>query len=511
MATSMSSNKLVWVSVGVLALLVIIAVINSSNEPEATSAAQTAQAVPKKPTAPAADGDTVAETLRGVQARYEQSLTENTTLKNTVTEQEKRLQRLEQLTQRGAVSAGGVGTTADGAAVDITENPLVLELQNQLSGMQKDFKQLSQNLQKSGDEIHSGLGESFNGYDLGWGDEVGATGGSTTRNKKGEITYQRALPGYVAVRPMTKSDTGFAASLTSSLGSKVGGLSAGSGTSSGESSGLKNTLKNAGAGKVMGEVIPHYTIPARGTIFEARAMTALIGTVPVGGKVQDPFPAKFIVGEKNLATNGLRVPGLKGIVFEGVARGNWNLSCVAITVTAATYTFADGRIQHMTYNSQGGGGGSRAAQSTSPFAEGEASQGVGYISNPQGVPCIPGKRITDAHKQLFTIGTLGAAASYFDAKAAAETTSSDNALGGGSTSVTGNRSAFINNTTYSNSVQTIMDFYSKRMRDTFDVIYRDPGAEVSIHLTQDLLIDYHTEARKLAYNPGGQGNGRSLD
>ncbi len=157
-----------------------------------------------------------------------------------------------------------------------------------------------------------------------------------------------------------------------------------------------------------------------------------------------------------------------------------------------------------------GGGGSKAAKSNSPFAEGEASASIGYITNPQGVPCISGRRVTDAHKQLFTMGMLGAAKSYFDAKAAAETTTTDNPLGGGSTSVTGNQAAFINNQTYSDSMDTVMDFYSKRMRDTFDVIYVDPAAKVSLNITQDLYIDYNSDARKLAYNNGGR-NVKALD
>jgi integrating conjugative element protein (TIGR03752 family) len=496
MATSMSSNKLVWLGVLLLGGLVAIAVINSSNEKSkknekstTTKPAQEQQAAaPKKLSA---DGDTVTETLREVQARYEKSLTENESLQRQNEEFNARLLKLE---------------NSPGSPVRSTKpDPMVEELKMKFDSISGDVKQLSSNIIKD-KENHTA---NLNGYevtstDLGWGE---STGGTSSKSKKGVEIPSHVLPGYVSVKPMTRTqllsaDPKLAEKfLRDKLGNAAHGQSGLSSLQLSNDGDLQKSIVKGG--KSEPDITPYYTIPARGTIFKSVAMTALIGAVPLGGKISDPFPAKFIVGEENLATNGLRVPGLKGIIFEGVARGNWNLSCVAVTLTAATYTFQDGRIQHMVYDQQQGGSGSKTGKASSPFAENESSRGIGYITNPQGVPCIPGKRVTDAHKQLFTMGVLGAATSYFEAKAAAETTTTDNPLGGGSTSVTGDREAFVNNETYSNTVGTVMDFYSQRMRDTFDVIYSDPGQNVSLNITQDLYIDYHSDARKLAYNAGG--------
>jgi integrating conjugative element protein (TIGR03752 family) len=493
MATSMSSNKLVWVIVGVLCVAVGAAIVNSQNEPPPKK--QQAVVAEKPKTVTSADGDTVSETIREVSARYTAQVDENQRLKKNQEELERRLNQLEGKSQSGA------------AGTSITDDPLFKEMASELGSMQQDFKVLSENMLKEGKEKLA----KKNGYevtedDLGWGE----SGGKSSNKKGGQQDGPRALPGYVTIRPMTRSQLiGFDPKLAESMLKDRMSSGAASVSQAGSKSGVTNTLKKSN-GKIAPEITPHYTIPARGTIFKAVAMTALIGTVPLGGKVNDPFPAKFIVGEENLATNGLRIPGLKGIVFEGVVRGNWNLSCAAVSLTAATYTFADGRIQHMQYDQQQGGGGSKAGKSTSPFAESEGSVGIGYVTNPQGIPCIPGRRVTDAHKQLFTMGMLGAAKSYFDANAASETTTTDNPLGGGSTSVTGDKAAFINNQTYSDSVETVMDFYSKRMRDTFDVIYVDPAAVVSLNITQDLYIDYHSDARKLAYATGGR-DVKSLD
>lgn len=495
MATSMSSNKLVWVLVAVLGVAVGAAVINSRNEPQATSQQpqQTGATGGKRTSEQLEDGDTVSETIREVSARYTAQVDENTRLKENQAALERRLEQLEGKSQTN-------GTTAS-----FLDDPMFGQMKTELDSMRDDFKVLSENVRKDAqDKTAQQNGYEVTEDDLGWGD-----GSGSTTDKKSAVSNARSLPGYVTIRPMTRSQLlDFDPAMAeSALKQKMAGLSGNN--QSGSQSGITNTLKSA-SGNATEEVTPHYTIPARGTIFESVAMTALIGTVPLGGKVNDPFPAKFIVGEENLATNGLRIPGLKGIVFEGIARGNWNLSCVAVSLTAATYTFTDGRIQHMQYDQQQGGGNDQGAKTASPFAGGEAASSIGYITNPQGVPCIPGKRVTDAHKQLFTMGVLGAAQSYFDARAEAETTSTANSLGGGSTVVTGDKAAFVNNQTYSDSVGAVMDFYSRRMRDTFDVIYVEPAAKVSLNITQDLYIDYHSDARKLAYNQGAK-HGKAFD
>ena len=54
-------------------------------------------------------------------------------------------------------------------------------------------------------------------------------------------------------------------------------------------------------------------------------------------------------------------------------------------------------------------------------------------------------------------------------------------------------------------------FYKDRMRDTFDVIFVDPGQPVAVNIERDLLIDYNTNARKIVYNHDGGAYEHSLD
>ena len=74
--------------------------------------------------------------------------------------------------------------------------------------------------------------------------------------------------------------------------------------------------------------IPYYTIPNGATLADSVTMTSLIGRVPVDGVVKSPYPFKIIIGGKNLATNGLHIPGLSGAIIQGVTVGDMALRCV---------------------------------------------------------------------------------------------------------------------------------------------------------------------------------------
>ena len=46
------------------------------------------------------------------------------------------------------------------------------------------------------------------------------------------------------------------------------------------------------------------------TLAGATAMTALIGRVPIDGRVTDPMQFKAVIGRDNLAANGFELPGM---------------------------------------------------------------------------------------------------------------------------------------------------------------------------------------------------------
>jgi integrating conjugative element protein (TIGR03752 family) len=52
---------------------------------------------------------------------------------------------------------------------------------------------------------------------------------------------------------------------------------------------------------------PVYTLPEFHPV-GSRAMTALLGRIPVDGKVTDPYPFKVMIGKDNLTANGIELP-----------------------------------------------------------------------------------------------------------------------------------------------------------------------------------------------------------
>lgn len=208
--------------------------------------------------------------------------------------------------------------------------------------------------------------------------------------------------------------------------------------------------------------------------------------MPVGGQVQDPMPIKILVGSDNLAANGHRIPGLDGIVMSGYAVGDWTLSCVRGYLTSATFVFEDGHV--VVFGERKRGQGSRSKNDKS----------IGWISDRYGVPCISGKRITNAPaylSQRIAMTALGAAA---EAAAAAQTTSSTSLSGGtSSTTVTGDKGAYVLGQTVSNGAEEVTNWLDRRMADSFDAIFAPAGTEVAVHLDVSLDIDYDPAGRML--------------
>lgn len=461
----MRTNKIVWAGLGVLILLAVVVVVNKGNEPvPANAIAENGQEV-KKVTVKTVEGDTVVETLSQVQARYEAQVEENKKLREKNSDIEQRLSSLEYKT----------GNSKGDNRID--------SVMSKLETLGGSLHSLSSQVQTQADQL--GLaksnGYSFSDEDLGW---EGATPGYTTSpgrtSKKSEPTFKR-LAGYVSIPPLSSAmpevTDPLAATAQSALSKKPA---------------------------VPPESItPHYTIPARSTLLDNVAMTALIGIVPVDGKLKDPFPVKIIIGNENLATNGLKIPGLKGAVFEGIAAGNWNLSCISVSLTGGTFTFTDGRVQHLKSNSNGE---RNSIAALTPITDGDTRNSIGYISDRQGVPCIAGQRVTDAHKQLATVGVLGLASNYFDARSEAEITRTSNASGDGTTRLTGDAMKFAANKSAGKSLDDVTEFYLRRNRDTFDAVVAPPGLAVTLHITTDLHVDYHSNARKIAYSPSDRGD-----
>ncbi len=231
---------------------------------------------------------------------------------------------------------------------------------------------------------------------------------------------------------------------------------------------------------------PVYTIPRNATLIGSTVMTALVGRVPVGGKVRDPMPFKVITGVDNLAANGLTIPGVQGMVWSGTAIGDWTLSCITGRLYSVTFVFDDGTIQTLSSNDRKG-------------KRGNTNKPLGWISDQQGIPCISGARKTNAPAFLSQrIGVMAIQAAA-DAAAAAETTSVIGNTAGISNSVTGDVGNYVLGKTLSGGSKEVGKWLMERQSQSFDAIFVPAGTRIAIHVDRELPIDLDTTGRKLSY------------
>lgn len=251
------------------------------------------------------------------------------------------------------------------------------------------------------------------------------------------------------------------------------------------------------------EKIKFGTIAQESTLVDAVTMTALIGRIPVKGKLVDPYEFKVLIGKENLAANGLYIPNLERMIMRGVAKGDYTGQCVSGDIVAATYVFNDGRIQ--TINS------SDVGRSRSDYdASGQITQErLGWISTQGGTPCISGAYISDASKFIATqagLSALGAVAAGYAASAKVtegvgddkETTITDStkyALGQGGLAATDNVTGWINDIKES----------------AFGLVFVESNERIAIHITKELHIDYDPVGRKLTYNEDFENAQNFLD
>lgn len=244
------------------------------------------------------------------------------------------------------------------------------------------------------------------------------------------------------------------------------------------------------------EVKPVYTIPANATLTRSTAFSALVGRVPVGGQVQDPMPFKVLIGADNLAANGHRIPGLAGMVMSGVAVGDWTLSCVRGRIHSATFVFDDGRVQTFGETPRGSGQGG-----------GRQDQGLGWISDRFGVPCVSGRRISNAPgflAQRIGVTALSAAA---EAAAASQTTSTVSSEGTANTTVTGDQGQYVLGKTVAGGAREIGDWITERQANAFDAVFVAAGEPLVVHLDVTLPIDHDPAARRLDHHARLAGPG----
>lgn len=232
---------------------------------------------------------------------------------------------------------------------------------------------------------------------------------------------------------------------------------------------------------------PAYTIPRNATLFSNDTLTALLGVIPVEGSILDPIRFKVITGNTNMATNGLYIPGVRNIVWSGIAVGNREMSCVRGELYSVTFTFEDGTIRTIS-----------SAKSTADTKAG-SKQILGYISDRQGSPCLKGRLITNASDYLRDRIVASSAGALAGALATTQQTTIKRNDGSIEQFFDGSTSKYIGSKALSGGASELTDYLRERARNAVDLVFLEAGQEVVLHVEDQIEIDYEPNGRKLEY------------
>ncbi|RTB44134.1 TIGR03752 family integrating conjugative element protein [Pseudomonas aeruginosa] len=249
---------------------------------------------------------------------------------------------------------------------------------------------------------------------------------------------------------------------------------------------------------------PVYTVPTNSTLMGSVAMTALIGRVPVDGTVNDPFPFKVLIGPDNLTANGIDIPDVAGAVVSGTASGDWTLSCVRGVIRSITFVFSDGTIRTLPGgNSESRQSGGNSGNNSGNSNGGSSQNGLGWISDPFGIPCVSGTRRSNAQQYLGTQALITAAgagvAALIDSDSGQVTYANSNGSVG-TVGISGNEAM---GRILAGGVEDMSSWVNRLYGQAFAAVYVQPGAQVAVHLEQPLEIDYEPDGRKVDHRLGG--------
>lgn len=230
---------------------------------------------------------------------------------------------------------------------------------------------------------------------------------------------------------------------------------------------------------------PVYTLPVTTMLTGAVTLTPMVGRVPVGGNVHDPFKFQAELGADNLAANGHRIPGVAKVIVAGTVVGNREQECVRGAIQVMTFIFKDGRIHTV------GDG-----------ANHDSNGGLGYLADPWGKPCIRGTYINNGSEYLTSRVTAAFLEGLAGAYGNAQVRRSTDANGFRDTYISGNTYQYAASQGIGSTAAEIAAYVRERAMDAFDVVYVPQAHKVQIILEQQIDIDYDTQARKVSYLRG---------
>ncbi|MDR1936245.1 MAG: TIGR03752 family integrating conjugative element protein [Candidatus Accumulibacter sp.] len=468
----MPSNPLLkWLLIPLAALVLIVAVRLVSGERGAASSDAISPLTPEEMKALGIEGDTPRDTVATLVAQVKALRGE---LKNTLEGSQAQKAENERLRAREGAIEQRIKNALDG------ERGRLQQEREQLDNARRETQGLLNDLQRRIEERAVPEGQAELPVGLGLEEGDGKNLGIGTRWVEPDDAKPSARSGGPGSLP--NFPTSFAPAQKS--------LSA-----------VAERVADAGGRAADAMMKPVYTVPANSTLMGSVAMTALIGRVPIDGTVNDPYPFKVLIGADNLTANGIEIPDVAGAVVSGTASGDWTLSCVRGQVRSVTFVFHDGTIRTLPEEGPNRGSDNRSA----------TQGGLGWISDPYGIPCVTGEQRSNARQYLGSqalITAAGAAAASMiesDNGSVAVVSGSDGSLG--TVGISGNEAM---GRILAGGVRDMADWINKLYGQAFAAVVVPPGAKVAVHLDQALAIDYDPRGRRVD-PPLGEAHAPEID
>ena len=252
--------------------------------------------------------------------------------------------------------------------------------------------------------------------------------------------------------------------------------------------------------------IPYYTIPAGSDLGNTTLLSALIGEVPIDGKLMQPlFPFSAIISRGDLmASNGVALPpDISGMKVSGYAIGVGSflddISCARAYVTSVLFTFQDGHFVVV---------GKEQMTSSVDLVNNDS---LGYLTTAYGNPCIHGKYYTNAPRVLTAMMAAGGLEGAGNALSQWQMTyfAGPN---GATAAPTGSFGPYAAGGALAQGSVKAADWLEKRIQGSFDMVfvpasvpYREGTSSgyrpnrMSLHLTQTIQLDKEPKGRVLDY------------
>lgn len=229
--------------------------------------------------------------------------------------------------------------------------------------------------------------------------------------------------------------------------------------------------------------VPIYTVPQNSTFFGSVGMSAILGRVPIGNELSNPFRFKIIIGSENLASNNFFMPHVESMTASGYAEGDFTLECARGTIDKVTFTFKD--------------------QTVREIVGGEGKDSLGWISDAYGVPCVSGQYFTTFPEFMAKQGALTTLSAFAGSIAQSAVTTTTNA-DGATTSIVNDATKKAAGEGFESGANELTRWYAERQASAFDVVYVPTGEPIVVNIEKALHIDYELDGRKLIHKKNGR-------